>query len=512
MKTVYKHILCVILVAVIALPCSLVPASAAYIPQNEASLMGRSILLQMTNGEFLTYVYDRLYECLKNFDTSVNVTDGVNYINSREAQTVNRMLKSDHPEIFWYNGYSYSYTSDGLTKILPSYTMTKEEALSAADLLSEAADKLCSGLNSLSDYEISLALHDRLASKVDYAASENDQTAYGALVDGIAVCAGYSAAYQYLLQRMGIPAFTVTGSSLDVSSNVYIAHAWNLVLLNGEYYYTDVTWDDQTSSSDHIFHDFFNVTDEKLSQSHIPDNMYIGYLPACTATDENYFVQNNSVITDFNAEKIAYMLRRSGYTAEMYATVGAVEFVSVIQDNIWDIVNCLNLSGGFSYGFLVLRNEVVFYIESDSLPKNFLTVNITLPENADIAYTSELYSNGALVYSVTSNETTVFFEDLSLDDYTLKITADGYYTNTAAVSVDSGTVIEVKMRLLGDINDDDVINFKDSNILKHTIIGRIDPIYFSFADIDSNNTVNSKDSYQLKKIIANAVAFSDNTK
>lgn len=503
MKTVCKRILCAILVAVIVLPCSLVPVSAANITQNDPSLMGRGILLQMPNGEFLTYVYDRLYECLKNFDASVDVTDGVNYINSREAQTVNRMLKSDHPEIFWYNGYSYSYTSDGLTKILPSYTMTKEEALSAANLISEAADKLCSGLNGLSDYEISLALHDRLASAVDYAPSKNDQTVYGALVDGIAVCAGYSAAYQYLLQKMGIPAFTVTGSSLDIASNVYIAHAWNLVFLNGEYYYTDVTWDDQTSSSGHIFHDFFNVTDEKLSQSHIPDNMYIGYLPACTATAENYFVRNNSVITDFDAEKIAYMLRRGGYTAEMYATVGAAEFVSVIRDNIWDIVNCLNLSGGFSYGFLVLRNEVVFYIESDSLPRDFLTVNITLPENADIAYTAELYSNGSLVYSVTSNETTVFVEDLALGDYTLKITADGYYTNTVTVSVDGSTVINVKMRLLGDINGDGKVDLIDSNTMKFILLGKIyNPELKKLADINGDGRINTKDRYILRMCLA----------
>ena len=51
---------------------------------------------------------------------------------------------------------------------------------------------------------------------------------------GESVCEGYSKAYTMLLAKAGIESYLVSGNN----------HMWNLVKIDGEYYQTDVTWDD----------------------------------------------------------------------------------------------------------------------------------------------------------------------------------------------------------------------------------------------------------------------------
>ncbi len=59
------------------------------------------------------------------------------------------------------------------------------------------------------------------------------------------VCKGYAEAFQYLLLDLGIPCFTVMGSA-DVSQFAQAVHAWNYVLVDGQWNIVDITagdWD-----------------------------------------------------------------------------------------------------------------------------------------------------------------------------------------------------------------------------------------------------------------------------
>jgi hypothetical protein len=66
--------------------------------------------------------------------------------------------------------------------------------------------------------------------------TKNGQTIWSGIVTNSPVCAGYTAAFQYYANRLGI-------NATKMSSGV---HAWNLLELDGEYYYMDVTWIDGT--------------------------------------------------------------------------------------------------------------------------------------------------------------------------------------------------------------------------------------------------------------------------
>ena len=60
-------------------------------------------------------------------------------------------------------------------------------------------------------------------------------TAYGCLVNGKTVCSGYAKAFQFILQNLGYESILVAGEGADG------LHAWNMVKIDDDYYYFEVT-------------------------------------------------------------------------------------------------------------------------------------------------------------------------------------------------------------------------------------------------------------------------------
>lgn len=109
-------------------------------------------------------------------------------------------------------------------------------------------------------------LHDRLLDHISYRkgpAQPVDGTVYGGLVNGVAVCNGFSRSFQYLCQQAGIPCYFIEGTSIRG-----IPHSWNMVLLNGDWLYVDATWD--ASSYPRSYHDYFLVSLEEMDREHFP--------------------------------------------------------------------------------------------------------------------------------------------------------------------------------------------------------------------------------------------------
>jgi hypothetical protein len=123
----------------------------------------------------------------------------------------------------------------------------------------------------MSDYAKVKTLHDYVAEKVtyydDYETATNDihHTAYGALINGSAVCDGYMDAFHLLLNEAGIESYNITGDDLDNTDNYW--HAWNLVKIEEDYYHIDVTWND--SDNNKTTYDYFGKTDKEISEDHV---------------------------------------------------------------------------------------------------------------------------------------------------------------------------------------------------------------------------------------------------
>ena len=69
----------------------------------------------------------------------------------------------------------------------------------------------------------------------DYSSQRVSHTAYGALLNGLAVCEGYTAAYNIFLKLEGI----------NCSTEQFPNHIWTTTTLDGIFYHIDVTWCDQ---------------------------------------------------------------------------------------------------------------------------------------------------------------------------------------------------------------------------------------------------------------------------
>ena len=112
-------------------------------------------------------------------------------------------------------------------------------------------------------------------------------SAYGALVEGIAVCEGYSEAFQHLLTQMGIECLIVIGESENQS------HQWNMVRIGENYYHVDPTWNDtdvfaELGISNYFY---FNMSDAMISVDHtIGVSGGYGYpLPQCNSSNAYYY-------------------------------------------------------------------------------------------------------------------------------------------------------------------------------------------------------------------------------
>ena len=106
-----------------------------------------------------------------------------------------------------------------------SYGLTREQALEA----DAAADEVVNKCNADSTLDKISYIYNYLCENVVY-------DIYDALVSGKTVCSGYAAAFQVMMEKLGIPCKIMAG---NVNGT---AHAWNAVNVSGKWYYVDATF------------------------------------------------------------------------------------------------------------------------------------------------------------------------------------------------------------------------------------------------------------------------------
>lgn len=107
------------------------------------------------------------------------------------------------------------------------------------------------------------AVHDYIIRNCRYGGSVDAYTAYGALVDGVAVCQGYAAAFNLMAQKCGLQSMAVCGTTRGG------AHAWTYVKIGKKYQYVDCTWDDTGTLGNGIIHVYFLVDAQKMKEQHV---------------------------------------------------------------------------------------------------------------------------------------------------------------------------------------------------------------------------------------------------
>lgn len=136
--------------------------------------------------------------------------------------------------------------------------------------------------------------------------------AHAALIGRNAVCDGWSLAYKYLLDRVGVASAVVWGQAGD-AENPAGNHAWNIVDIADElssrhrWSHVDVTWDGTCSAADVISHGNFGLNGRQAAMTHTAESP--GFDPVCVAADY-YRVHGLRVGCASQAVELA---RRSGF-------------------------------------------------------------------------------------------------------------------------------------------------------------------------------------------------------
>ncbi len=190
-----------------------------------------------------------------------------------ELKNVVMAVYNDHPELFWLNTiFTCKYDQYKVcAELTLEFNMTKEELAAATSEFFNITNNLSAQVENLGTaYEKERRLHDILIGRIEYEkGADKNQSAYSALVEGKSVCAGYARAYQYLMQRLGIPCYYCTGfAGTD--------HAWNIVAMDDGYYNVDLTWDDTPGGE----YDYFNKTDKDYADTHVRRDLSVN-LPRC---------------------------------------------------------------------------------------------------------------------------------------------------------------------------------------------------------------------------------------
>lgn len=165
------------------------------------------------------------------------------------------------------------------------YNISKEEMEKEKSELEQESEKILNLLtDEMTETEKEMVLHDELIKKCRYdtdaisgsqeefqkiASSTHCADAYGAIVEGKAVCEGYSRAFRYLCNKAGIKCELVSGKASGGMD-----HMWNMVYVDGAWHQVDVTHDDPLytiEGKESVEHTYFNLSDEEMFRDHTID-------------------------------------------------------------------------------------------------------------------------------------------------------------------------------------------------------------------------------------------------
>lgn len=336
--------------------------------QNEVVSVSNDKYVYQTLDGATQKVYNEIYQCLINQEEKVEVDTTDTTILDKAYKAV----CADYGNIFWASGYVYTQYTRGDTVVgmdfAPQYTKEESERQSIQQEIDDKVAEIMSGYSGdSSDYEKAKYVFEYLATNVDYEeGSAENQNIISAFLYGKTVCQGYASATQYLLNQFGIRSTIVTGTANGVS------HAWNLVSLDGDYYFVDTTWgnsrytDDDAQMKRFVNYNYFAVTSQEISRTHAANDYFV--LPDCTAKEDNYYVREGKYFSLWDPDTVGSIYQK-GYEEKVGAVSVKFETQELYQQMKQYLIDEQHIAD-YCTGITSL-----FYVED--MEQNILTFSFT---------------------------------------------------------------------------------------------------------------------------------------
>lgn len=311
-------------------------------------------------------------------------------------------VAEDNPDLFWLDtGYTFERGED-YVKLSLNSIMSKNEYKKAKKQFNKVINRVLSKINSgMSDFDKELYIHNYIVKNCTYTRFDGSNkevyTSYGCLVNKKCVCMGYTYAFNLLLSKAGIETCIVSGVGNDPYNitNGDRNHTWSAIKIDGDWYYTDITWDDTSKTN----YDFFNITTKQLKNDHTiarnidelsEKELYENHtmkivnlnIPKCTADKYNFYKYKGYNLNTLENNDMSRALARAAKSKKghFYIYIApALDYKSaysaLFTDENWEFVKYIK-QANMILGGEVLKRSIRF-TEKPSLR----AINVTLMYN-----------------------------------------------------------------------------------------------------------------------------------
>lgn len=297
-------------------------------------------------------LYLEIRDALMNFEENVKLSS----YDKDEISHAFQCVLNDHPEIFYVDGYTYTeYTLGDILKKITftgTYRFNREEVQQKQKQIDNYVNLCLSGMpDGADEYTKVKYIYEYLIHHTEYdAGAKDNQNICSVFIEGKSVCQGYAKATQYLLNRAGIFSTLVLGRVVGGEG-----HAWNLVRIDGKYYYVDTTWGDASYQAvgggypgekiPTINYDYLCVSTEQMNLTHELDNVVD--MPDCNSMEDNYYVREGLYFTTWDQEQIERIFREEYEKGSAYVT---------LKCDSYDVYSRM-------YGALIMNQEIFKYLD-----------------------------------------------------------------------------------------------------------------------------------------------------